>query len=147
MNEIDVSFPIREAHVYADLERGDALAKEIADDLDIEVGDTGFGFGQRDIAFEVPEEYDLETTAQTIAERMRGAFPDVTVTTHLGDEEDTIRAKWVMDDATTLSEAADMLVGYADDLRRMEREGWQLARPVEDDYGFIQRPRPDAHNE
>ena len=51
-----------------------------------------------------------------------------------------IRAKWIMDDATTLHEAAGMLRAEADRLERLHAEGWRLERPVEDDYGFLHKP-------
>lgn len=62
----------------------------------------------------------------------------------LFDLEDSkiVRAKWAMDDATTLSEAAAKVEAFAAYLRDLESEGWQLIGPVEDDYGFIkQKPR------
>ena len=52
----------------------------------------------------------------------------------------TVRAKWSMDGAATLTEAAELLRGHADYLLAMERDGWQLTEPVRDDYGFIRRP-------
>ena len=51
-----------------------------------------------------------------------------------------IRAKWIMDDATTLHEAAGMLRAEADRLEQLHAEGWRLERPVEDDYGFLHKP-------
>lgn len=55
--------------------------------------------------------------------------------------EDTIRAKWAMDGASTLSEAAKMLRDYADDLVKMEKDGWQLTQEIADDYGFLYREK------
>jgi hypothetical protein len=54
-------------------------------------------------------------------------------------ESEIIRGKGVMDGATSLSEAADMLIGTAAMLRAMERAGWQLTEPVKDDYGVIEK--------
>jgi hypothetical protein len=51
-----------------------------------------------------------------------------------------IRAKWTMDGSTTLGEAAVKLRAFADELDRMEADGWQLERPVEDDYGYATKP-------
>lgn len=57
-----------------------------------------------------------------------------------GDEiEDIIRAKWTIDEARTLSEAAALLRAKADELEQLEREGWQLIDRVYDDYGYITR--------
>ena len=52
------------------------------------------------------------------------------------ENNDIIRAKWVMDGATTLAEAADRLEGFAKYLRELEVDGKQLTGPVENDYGF-----------
>ena len=58
-------------------------------------------------------------------------FPDDTI----------IRAKWTMDDAKTLSEAADKLEAFAKELRELESQNWQLTKPIEDDYGFIRHEK------
>lgn len=50
---------------------------------------------------------------------------------------DIIRAKWGMDGAETLSMAAAKLRELATELEELEEDGWQLERPIEDDYGFI----------
>ena len=47
------------------------------------------------------------------------------------------RAKWTMDGATTLSEAADRLDEFARYLKAMESDGWQLESPISDDYGHM----------
>jgi hypothetical protein len=53
-----------------------------------------------------------------------------------------IRAKWAIDGAQTLSEAAHLLRAYADELEAMERRGFQLLASVQDDYGFVRRAGP-----
>ncbi len=53
---------------------------------------------------------------------------------------DVIRAKWIMDGAETLSEAADKLRSFADYLEELEKVGIQLIEKVEADYGFIDGP-------
>ena len=52
---------------------------------------------------------------------------------------ETIRAKWIMDGATTLSEAASKLEAFAKELRKLESQDWQLTQPVQDDYGFVEK--------
>jgi len=52
----------------------------------------------------------------------------------------SIRAKWVMDDAATLAEAADRLEAFAADLRRLAAAGWTLEEPIADDYGTLVGP-------
>ena len=53
------------------------------------------------------------------------------------DTYETIRAKWTMDEAETLLEAAEKLRVYANDLEKMHNEGWRLREPIADDYGHI----------
>jgi hypothetical protein len=54
-------------------------------------------------------------------------------------QPEIIRAKWKIDGAATLSQAAAMLRKFADHLVKIEAEGWQLTQPVADDYGFIEQ--------
>ena len=65
------------------------------------------------------------------------------------DEEEpfleSIRAKWSMDGAVTLSEAAEKLREHATWLEELERDGWQLIDPIDDDWGFITNPDPAKH--
>jgi hypothetical protein len=58
------------------------------------------------------------------------------------DRIEIVRAKWTMDGASTVSEAADRLRREADYLLELERDGWQLIQPVEDDYGHIANSDP-----
>lgn len=53
--------------------------------------------------------------------------------------ETVIRAKWSMDGATTLAEAAEKLRAFAGELDGMAAKGYELTRPVDDDYGFAAR--------
>lgn len=55
--------------------------------------------------------------------------------------DDIVRAKWSMDGATTLVEAAAKLREYAAHLEAMAQEGWVLNDAVQDDYGFLRRSR------
>jgi hypothetical protein len=54
---------------------------------------------------------------------------------------ETIRAKWTMDGATTLPEAAAKLRAFADELDKMHQEGWALEAEVADDYGTLIPPK------
>ena len=55
-------------------------------------------------------------------------------------EDEIVRAKGVMDDATTLAEAAQKVRAFADELQRLHDEGYVLDGPVADDYGFYSKP-------
>jgi hypothetical protein len=54
--------------------------------------------------------------------------------------DEIIRAKWTIDGATTLTEAAKMLRKFADRLQSLHDDGYVLRQPVEDDYGFYYKP-------
>lgn len=61
---------------------------------------------------------------------------------------DIIRAKWAMDGAPTLDVAAQRLEELAAYLRGLHEQGWTLAEPVRDDYGFLVSPDGDTgHHE
>ena len=49
----------------------------------------------------------------------------------------TIRGKWAIEGARTLTAAARMLRDYAHELEHMRASGLELARPVEADYGIV----------
>lgn len=57
----------------------------------------------------------------------------------------TIRAKWAMDGAATLAEAAEKLQALIEELAYLDRVGWALEQPIADDYGEITlTPGPDV---
>jgi len=51
-----------------------------------------------------------------------------------------LRAKWTMDGAETLAEAARQVRGFAEEIDELAREGFALGGPVQDDYAFLIRP-------
>ena len=55
-------------------------------------------------------------------------------------EQEIIRAKWLMDGAATLTEAAAKLREYADTLDQLARDGWTLEQPIDEDYGLLVTP-------
>ena len=55
------------------------------------------------------------------------------------NNEFVIRAKWIMDDAKTLEEAAIMVEEFAEWLRNAHKKGWRLLGEVSDDYGFMRK--------
>jgi beta-lactamase class A len=60
---------------------------------------------------------------------------DKPVTT-MDDDDETLRAKGIIDGATTLAEAAEMVRAFAAELQKLHGEGYVLREPVEDDYVF-----------
>jgi hypothetical protein len=55
-----------------------------------------------------------------------------------------MRAKWTMDGATTLAEAAARFRERADELEALARAGFELEQAVNDDYAFIVRPGEES---
>jgi hypothetical protein len=140
MKDVSISVPVNDQTLMDDIARVDAVAAQIAAALDLEMTYTGVGFGQRDVRFEAPEEADLgalRAGAEAILwrEGLTGAMISVYEVENM-----TIPAKWCMDDARTLAEAAQQLRAYADELEELAREGWELLeQPVQDDYGYLVR--------
>ena len=58
----------------------------------------------------------------------------------------TIRGKWAIEGARTLTDAAYKLRDYAHELEHMRASGLELAGPVEADYGIV-RPGGVASDE
>jgi hypothetical protein len=50
-----------------------------------------------------------------------------------------IRAKWLMDGAATLEDAAARAEEFAAYLRTLAAAGYGLYSPIEDDYGFLRK--------
>lgn len=75
----------------------------------------------------LPIDSDIEEAAQAVDIEKR-------------DEKTSIvTAKWTINGAKILTEAANKLRAYADELQQMEKNGWQLTGTVEGDYGFIEK--------
>ncbi|HEY7624119.1 MAG TPA: hypothetical protein VIA63_03740 [Candidatus Limnocylindria bacterium] len=51
----------------------------------------------------------------------------------------TIRGKWAIEGARTLTDAARMLRDYAHELEHMRAAGLELCEPVVADYGVVRR--------
>jgi hypothetical protein len=56
----------------------------------------------------------------------------------------TLRAKWTMDGATTLAEAAQRFRERADELEQLAGAGFELDQPVNDDYAIVVRPNEES---
>jgi hypothetical protein len=56
----------------------------------------------------------------------------------------TIRAKWTMDGATTLAEAAQRFRERAEELDQLAQAGFELDQPVCDDYAIVIRPDEES---
>lgn len=60
----------------------------------------------------------------------------------IADSTLVIRAKWSIDGAASLEDAAVMAEGFAAYLRELAREGYELTGPVDDDYEFARKGEP-----
>lgn len=57
------------------------------------------------------------------------------------DSHELLRAKWLLDGASTLEEAAQRLRAEAVRLERLHADGYTLAEVIEEDRGWIRPPR------
>lgn len=62
----------------------------------------------------------------------------------IADSELVIRAKWSIDGATSLEDAAVKAGEFAAYLRELAGEGYELTGPVNDDYGFARKGEQPA---
>jgi len=56
----------------------------------------------------------------------------------------TLRAKWTMDGASTLAEAAAMFRREADELERLAAAGFELDQPAENGFAMAVRPGEES---
>lgn len=54
-----------------------------------------------------------------------------------GTLEETVRAKWSFDGATSIEEMAEMLERKAEALREDKDDGWELESEVQNDYAIL----------
>ena len=53
------------------------------------------------------------------------------------EENICIRAKWSIDDASTIDEAIVKLNEFIEYLKSLKNDGWEFREPIQDDYGFL----------
>jgi len=80
------------------------------------------------------EDTDTETGTETGTETEEEDDYDAAY-----DEEEIIRCKWIGDGSNTLDDLITRLEGFADYVRFLKSEGWELARTMDDDYGFMRQ--------
>jgi hypothetical protein len=56
------------------------------------------------------------------------------------DGDGLVRAKWTIDGATTLAEAAQKSREFADELQGLHDQGYRLRDAIAGDYGFCYLP-------
>ena len=59
------------------------------------------------------------------------------------EDLEIIRAKWIMDGATTLQEAREKVLAFATYLDEMDKEGYILVDTIDDDYGFVKKTKKE----
>lgn len=61
---------------------------------------------------------------------------------HEEEENICIRAKWSIDNASTIDEAVEKLNRFIEYLTSLKNEGWEFREPIQDDYGFLYKKEP-----
>jgi hypothetical protein len=88
-----------------------------------------------ELVADLPPYLKYWTPRSHIARRLQGYLDE-----YMECREICIRAKWSLDGAKTLTDAAARLRDYAADLEGLATLGFELRDEVEDDYGFVGRP-------
>ncbi len=57
------------------------------------------------------------------------------------ENEMVLRAKWSIDNATTLDEVVEHLQSFIEYVKQLKADGWELTGTIDDDYGFLKRSR------
>jgi hypothetical protein len=55
------------------------------------------------------------------------------------ENDQIIRCKWIGDGSETLDDLIARLEHFAEHVRDLKRDGWELRRVMDDDYGFMHK--------
>jgi hypothetical protein len=55
----------------------------------------------------------------------------------------TVRAKWILDGASTIDEVIAKLEAEIEHYKRMKADRWELEGKIDDDWGFLVQVAPD----
>ena len=55
------------------------------------------------------------------------------------EDDEIIRCKWIGDGSETLDDLIARLEHFAEHVRDLKRDGWELRRVMDDDYGFMHK--------
>lgn len=58
------------------------------------------------------------------------------------DDDEIVRGKWLLEGATSIEEIIDNLKNFIEYMKDLRKSGFELAQPVEDDYGYLVRQKP-----
>ena len=59
------------------------------------------------------------------------------------EDDEIIRCKWIGDGSETLDDLIARLEHFAEHVRDLKRDGWELRRVMDDDYGFMHKIVPE----
>ena len=59
------------------------------------------------------------------------------------EDDEIIRCKWIGDGSETLDDLIARLEHFAEHVRDLKRDGWELRRVMDDDYGFMHKIAPE----
>ena len=80
------------------------------------------------------------STDEAMRQAVMANWKDAEPGSEEGPEDETVRAKWTIDGATTLAEAAEKACAFAARLQGLHDQGYVLRQPIDDDYGFYYKP-------
>jgi hypothetical protein len=84
----------------------------------------------------------MDTESEVISDTESDTDTDVISDTESDYDDENhsiIRAKWQMDGSNTLDECVEKLQYFIEHIKYLKTQGWELQKPVDDDYGFIRK--------
>lgn len=85
------------------------------------------------------------TDSETDSETESDTYSD-TESDNSEEDDEIIRCKWIGDGSETLDDLIARLEHFAEHVRDLKRDGWELRRVMDDDYGFMHKIAPAVIN-
>ena len=58
------------------------------------------------------------------------------------EEEEIVRGKWILEGASSMTQMIDNLKNFIEYMKQLQESGFELAYPIEDDYGYLVKRKP-----
>lgn len=58
------------------------------------------------------------------------------------EDEEIVRGKWILEGASSMTQMIDNLENFIEYMKQLRESGFELAYPVEDDYGYLIKRKP-----
>jgi hypothetical protein len=89
---------------------------------------------------------DTESDSDTESDTYSDTESDTESDNDSEENDEIIRCKWIGDGSETLDDLIARLEHFAEHVRDLKRDGWELRRVMDDDYGFMHKIAPAVIN-